>query len=36
MDARGEFRVPSVRKLRWATHGICPACKDRERRDLLN
>ena len=36
MDDSGEFRLRSGRKLRWATHGICPVCKERERQDLLN
>jgi CheY-like chemotaxis protein len=36
MDDQGEFNVKSGRKLRWATHGICPPCKDRERRAILN
>ncbi len=36
MDGSGEFRLRSGRKLRWATHGICPACKETERQDLLN
>ena len=35
-DDGGEFRLRSGRKLRWATHGICPACKEKERQDLLN
>lgn len=35
MDRVGEFRYPSGRKLRWATHGICPVCKAREKRQLL-
>ena len=36
MDEAGEFRLRSGRKLRWATHGICPTCKESERQDLLN
>ena len=36
MDDSGEFRLRSGRKLRWATHGICLVCKERERQDLLN
>lgn len=36
MDSAGDFRYSSGRKLRWATHGICPVCKDRERRNFLN
>ena len=36
MDDDGDFRLPSGRKLRWATHGICPDCKERERTELLN
>jgi hypothetical protein len=36
MDAAGDFRLHSGRKLRWASHGICPECKARERRALLN
>jgi DNA-binding response OmpR family regulator len=35
MDNAGEFRLRSGRKLRWATHGICPTCKVREREALL-
>jgi two-component system, response regulator, stage 0 sporulation protein F len=35
-DRDGEFRLRSGRKLRWASHGICPTCKDRERQALLN
>src|SRR3982751_6371527 len=36
MDEDGAFRLQSGRKLRWATHGICPECKERERNLLLN
>jgi CheY-like chemotaxis protein len=36
MDERGDFRLRSGRKLRWATHGICPVCKEKERQELLN
>jgi len=36
MDEDGDFRLRSGRKLRWATHGICPVCKERERQELLN
>jgi DNA-binding response OmpR family regulator len=35
MDDAGEFRLRSGRKLRWATHGICPSCKEHERQELL-
>ncbi len=35
MDDAGEFRLRSGRKLRWATHGICPVCKETERQELL-
>ena len=35
MDDAGEFRLRSGRKLRWATHGICPTCKEAERQELL-
>jgi DNA-binding response OmpR family regulator len=35
MDDSGAFRLRSGRKLRWATHGICPACKAKEREELL-
>jgi response regulator RpfG family c-di-GMP phosphodiesterase len=35
-DERGEFTLQSRRKLRWATHGICPTCKDREQLAILN
>jgi DNA-binding response OmpR family regulator len=34
--SEGDFRLRSGRKLRWATHGICPECKSRERRSMLN
>ena len=36
MDELGEFSLRSGRKLRWATHGICPTCKEAEQEDLLN
>ena len=36
MDSSGDFRLRSGRKLRWATHGICPDCKERQRKELLN
>ncbi len=36
MDESGEFRLRSGRKLRWASHGICPVCKEKERQDLVN
>jgi len=36
VDQSGDFRLHSGRKLRWATHGICPACKEKERQELLN
>jgi CheY-like chemotaxis protein len=36
MNNQGEFTLRSGRKLRWATHGICPTCKDRERRAMCN
>ncbi len=36
VDDDGDFRLRSGRKLRWATHGICPECKERERSELLN
>ena len=36
MDEAGECSLRSRRKLRWATHGIGSACKERERQDLLN
>jgi CheY-like chemotaxis protein len=36
MDSQGKFRLRSGRKLRWASHGICPICKERERRAFLN
>ena len=36
MDKDGDFRLRSARKLRWATHGICPECKEQERIELLN
>ena len=35
MDDAGQFRLRSGRKLRWATHGICPTCKEAERQELL-
>jgi DNA-binding response OmpR family regulator len=35
MDEAGQFRLRSGRKLRWATHGICPTCKEAERQELL-
>jgi twitching motility two-component system response regulator PilH len=35
MDDAGQFRLRSGRKLRWATHGICPNCKEVERQELL-
>ena len=35
MDDAGEFRLRSGRKLRWATHGICPTCKETERQELM-
>jgi len=34
MDEAGQFRLRSGRKLRWASHGICPTCKEAERREL--
>lgn len=33
-DDSGAFSLPSGRKLRWATHGICPACKAEEQAEL--
>jgi DNA-binding response OmpR family regulator len=36
MDNDGDFGLHSGRKLRWASHGICPRCKEVEREDLLN
>ncbi len=35
IDDEGQFRLRSGRKLRWATHGICPSCKEIERQALL-
>ena len=35
MDSGGQFRLRSGRKLRWASHGICPTCKEAERQELL-
>ena len=35
VDDAGEFRLRSERKLRWATHGICPTCKEAESRALV-
>jgi DNA-binding response OmpR family regulator len=34
VDGAGQFRLRSGRKLRWASHGICPTCKEAERRAL--
>jgi CheY-like chemotaxis protein len=31
----GAFSLPSGRKLRWASHGICPACKAEAQAELL-
>ncbi len=28
MDDAGDFRLPSVRNLQWATHGICQSCEE--------
>lgn len=36
MNDDGSFQTRSSHKLRWATHGICPECKERERREFLN
>jgi CheY-like chemotaxis protein len=36
VDELGEFRLRSGRKLRWASHGICPVCKEAETRDLVS
>jgi CheY-like chemotaxis protein len=33
-DDSGAFSLPSGRKLRWASHGICPACKAEEEAEL--
>jgi CheY-like chemotaxis protein len=33
-DDSGAFTLPSGRKLRWATHGICPACKAEKQAEL--
>jgi CheY-like chemotaxis protein len=33
-DFSGSFSLPSGRKLRWASHGICPACKAEEQAHL--
>ena len=35
MDEQGQFTYVSGRKLRWASHGICPRCKEVERAHLL-
>jgi CheY-like chemotaxis protein len=36
VDEAGRFRLHSGRKLRWASHGICPVCKQVERNQVLN
>jgi CheY-like chemotaxis protein len=36
MDHAGEFRLRSGRKLRWATQGSCPTCKEAQRREIAN
>jgi DNA-binding response OmpR family regulator len=33
-DDSGAFSLRSGRKLRWATHGICPACKAEKQAEL--
>jgi CheY-like chemotaxis protein len=33
-DLSGAFTLHSGRKLRWATHGICPTCKAQAQADL--
>jgi DNA-binding response OmpR family regulator len=35
-DLSGAFSLHSGRKLRWATHGICPRCKAEEQAELLH
>ena len=35
MDDAGEFRLRSGRKLRWATHGICPTCYEKVAGEFL-
>ena len=34
MDAAGAYTITPSRKIRSATHGICPACKARVRADI--
>jgi DNA-binding response OmpR family regulator len=36
VDEHGKFRLHSGRKLRWASHGICPSCKVVEQRALVS
>ena len=36
VDDAGRFRIHSGRKLRWATHGICPSCKAAEEQQIAN
>jgi hypothetical protein len=33
-NERGAFELASGRKLRWASHGICPRCKEAERAEI--
>jgi len=33
-DLSGSFSLRSGRKLRWASHGICPTCKAQEQAQL--
>jgi two-component system, chemotaxis family, chemotaxis protein CheY len=35
MDDQGSYELNTDRRLRWATHGICPSCKRREQEELL-
>jgi hypothetical protein len=33
-DATGHYTIHPARKIKSATHGICPACKDRVRAEI--
>jgi hypothetical protein len=34
MDGAGQYSIQPGRKIRSATHGICPTCKDAVRADI--
>ena len=34
VDAHGHYSIASTRKVRSATHGICPSCKEAMRGEI--